>query len=145
MPKVQTGLANNPANGSDLWDIVVSSGGLCKFNHAVFHDIVHGTSVKFIDDDAFPGMAEMVYSQDEINDLARLAIPTGTAATPAALEILEAYIMRKLLSDRLRVALGLSSLKPNLEERLDQIKDAVLAAPSKRLTVTILTSLGIDP
>lgn len=144
MPKVQTGLAIDPDNGSDIWQIEVSPVGLCRYNHSVFPSILHRTKVKFIDDDAFPGMAEMVYSEVEINNLARLAIPSGTTSTPAALEILEIYIMRKLLSDRLRVALGLPSLQPNLQARLDQINAAVLAVPSKRLTVSILTGLGIE-
>ena len=101
MATILTGTARDPGGDALIWSIV--NGGatvICRFSHLTFSHILHGASVKFIDDDSNPGMAEQVWAATQVDPLVDAATPAN-GATKLARERLEVYVMNKLLADLL--------------------------------------------
>jgi hypothetical protein len=142
MPIIQTGMASEPQGGSQTWDIVDNGTAICQFSHLTFSHILNGASVKFIDDDSNPGMAEQVWSASQITPLVKSAIP-AKGATDLAYEQLEIYVMNKLLADLLNQRSGGPATANQLPSRLMQIKNALDGMAEQRATARTLNRLGI--
>jgi hypothetical protein len=148
MPNVKTGTVQAPPihpNGrqSRIWMIVVSPGESCKFDHNGFPHILNGARVNFIDDDDFPGYAEMVWSVDDIIHWTNIALPHRGLADPIALQILERHVMDKLASDRFKRKAQLKKVHHNREQRFESVKADASVAGSGGLTISTLNKWGI--
>jgi hypothetical protein len=135
---------NFPSTGAiGIWDIRDGHGtAICQFDHDLFPTILHGAAVKFVDDDAFPGMAEEVWAASQVDPLVRSAVPDN-GATTAGLEHLERYVMRKLGHNAFVLLSGGSSTLTALNARLGVIRSNLNARPDRRATVPALRHLGV--
>jgi hypothetical protein len=142
MPIVQTGVAFEPHGGGPIWDILDNGNVICQFSHLTFSHILNGASVKFIDDDSNPGMAEQVWSASQVAPLVESALPAN-GATPLAYEQLEIYVMSKLLADLLNQRSGGPTMANQLPNRLAQIQRTLDDMTEQRATARTLHRLGI--
>ena len=142
MPTIKTGIAREPNGGDSIWDIVSNGTPICQFSHLTFSQILNGASVRFIDDDSNPGMAEQVWSASQVAPLVESAIPAN-GATDLAYGQLEVYVMTKLMADLLNQRSGGPSTANQLQNRLTQIQRALDDMPERRATVLTLYRLGI--
>lgn len=140
MLKIESGRAQDL--GIKFWEIIDPTGiRLTEFSHARFPTILDGALVYFMNLDVDPSQCENVQSRTEVDDLVRLATPTGGMDQDAE-QTLRLFIMLGLLRALEKQGAARTKYLNKLRARLMGVANAA-SPPQHRVTMTLLRGLGI--
>lgn len=141
MNRIESGVVR--AQTSGVWEIDVAKQSVpVKYNQAAFPDILEGSEVYFVRNPADTKVAINVQPKMLVDEKVKAAAPTN-GYTSKAQARLRSYIMDQLLAAT-RLAIGPRKvLLQKLDGTMSKIKSAADISRSKKITLKLLTSLGI--
>lgn len=141
MNKIEFGVVRRRDSG--VWVIVDGAEtGLVRYSHAAFPDIVAGSDVYFVRNLADASSAINVQPVMLVDESVDAAAPTNGYNSSAQAKL------RNFIMDRLLAATRLGddprkAILRELAKTMDEIKSAAEKSRSKKVTLVLLTSLGI--